>query len=1242
MTIKTKSTVEKELRPRNCNSKPSLHISEYDRDIVSTNVWHWFFICVVLVLFCSCRSGKEKLFKLIPPNKSGIKFSNDLIQSDSLNILNYEYIYNGGGVAIGDFNRDSLPDVYFTGNRSENRLYLNKGRLKFRDITKESGTNGEGKWSSGVSVIDINNDGWPDIYVCVTRSDNAKKRRNILYVNQGLDKNGIPVFKDEAAEYGLDDDSYSTQAAFFDFDHDGDLDMYLVVAAEKVIKNYRKNGVANLVSPFGGVDKLFRNEENDSLNHAVFTNVSERAGITKDGYGLGINITDINRDGWPDIYVSNDYISKDLLWINNGDGTFTDKAGLYFKHTSFSAMGTDVIDLNNDGLNDFVTLDMLPHNNYRKKIFGNPNNHANTIEGIFKGKLPQYTRNTLQLNRGRPELQNDSLGKPVFSEIAFLSGIAATDWSWDVLGADFDNDGYRDLLITNGIPKDSRDKSRMNLQKQMGDSAALSNLLEVIPSEKISNYIYKNDSNLQFSDKTKQWGLKRPSYSNGAAWADLDNDGDLDLVVNNINDRAFVYKNTQNNTVEDTNQHWLEITFRGGDKNTMGLGATADIYYAKGKHQTYYNTIYRGYLSSVQNIAHFGLGRISVLDSVIVRWPNKKKQVWRKVQSDQILEAKVQNASYYKSGKVKLGVKMKTSPVFSEVTDKKNVHYVHHEKSNDNHLIQSFLPHKFSKFGPALAVGDVDGNGLEDLFIGGALNHKGTFLLQQSDGNFVKKDLMVGTNGKAKRQEDEGVLFFDANNDGKPDLYIVSGSTESPTGSQSYQDRLYINDGHGRFIYDPSALPDFHTSGSCVIASDYDHDGDLDLFVGGRVNPRQYPKPVNSYLLENISSGAQIRFKKVNNDKAPSLNKIGMVTDARWTDFNNDGWQDLVLCGEWMPVTFLENRHGKLVNVTNQTGISNQVGWWNSLAAGDFDNDGDIDYIVGNLGLNSLYQASAKRPVGIYAKDFNKGVMYIPILTNYFPDSKGNYKEFPAKSRDDLYRELSMIGKHYGSYRDFADASIHDIFTDDDLQDALIYHANNLQTCYIENLRKGNFSMKPLPVESQFAPVFGMAPGDFNGDGNLDIVLNGNESGIEYQVGSYDAFNGLLLEGDGKGGFSPKRMKHSGIYIPGDGRALVKLAGANGHELIAASQNKGRLKIFRVHRKDPIIKLQPNDAYATLHLDSGETRRQEGYYGSSYLSSSGRFLRLSRHVKSVDIFDFKGQRTNHFNVMKDDSLSVIK
>ncbi|HKJ31123.1 MAG TPA: FG-GAP-like repeat-containing protein, partial [Balneolales bacterium] len=720
-------------------------------------------------------------------------------------------------------------------------------------------------------------------------------------------------------------------------------------------------------------------------------------------------------------------------------------------------------------------------------------------------------------------------------------------------------------------------------------------------------------------------GLDEPSYSNGAVWADLNNDGALDMIVNNIDGKAFVYENTANNN-HKANNHWIEVKFRGNKKNTLGLDATADIYYDHGqKHQTYYNTLYRGYLSSVQDMAHFGLGKYTNIDSLVISWPDQKKEVWENIKADQILTAKEHDAKD-KNPPKSVFKKLKQKPFFTDVTQDRDVRYVQKEnKFNDFHL-QGVLPHKFSQYGPGLAVGDVDGNGEEDLFIGGSYHHKGKFLLQQKDGKFVLKDMLPGKSGNEKSQEDEGVLFFDANNDGLPDLFIVSGSDENPQGSKNYEDRLYINEGHGRFKYAPNALPPIHESGSCVKAADYNHDGYLDLFVGGRAAPGHYPSAVTSHILRNDTKNGQVKFTDVTKSIAKPLIHIGLVTDALWTDFNNDGWPDLIVSGEWMPVTFLENEHGKFVNITKKTGIGDKIGWWNSIVGGDFNDDGRTDYIVGNLGLNSLYKASDKYPVSIYANDFAHNGLYEAIITQYYPDSNGKKKEYPVERKDVLAHQLLQISHKFTTDHSFGKATIHDILNKNDLKNALTYHANMFQTCLIENEGHGKFSIKPLPIEAQFAPVFGMITGDFNNDGHLDVVLNGNESGIEPQIGDYDAFNGLLLLGNGHGKFTSEPMDKSGIYIPGDGKALVKLIGAKGNILMTASQNQGPLKMYRLNEKHCYIHLKREDAYAIIHYKNGSIRKEEFYYGSSFLSDSGRFMSITAGMKSVTIVNYKGKK----------------
>ncbi|HVB03024.1 MAG TPA: VCBS repeat-containing protein [Chitinophagaceae bacterium] len=1185
----------------------------------------WIIILIFLpfILFQSaCHRPPQTLFQLLPPSRTGINFDNVIHNTDSLNILNYQYLYNGGGVAIGDFNRDGKQDIYFTGNMVSNRLYLNEGNYHFKDVTKESNTGGEGKWCTGVAVVDINNDGWPDIYVCVSEAKNANMRKNILYVNQGLDKNGVPVFKDEAAEYGLDDTTFSTQAAFFDYDRDGLLDMYLVVdkmEGDREASAYRKpiNDGTSQTN-----DRLYHGSWSDSLHHIVFTDVTKKAGIIKEGFGLGVNVCDINHDGWPDIYVTDDFLSNDLLWINNHDGTFTDESAKYFKHTSASAMGNDIEDINNDGLPDVVALDMFPANNLRKKMMMNPDNYQSYLNNIKYGYQYQYSRNTLQLNDGPTVKGDDTVGHPIFSEIGFLAGIAATDWSWTPMVADFNNDGYRDIIITNGFPKDITDHDFMAYRAVSSEVASIHSLLPEIPAVRLPKYAFRNNGNLTFTNRSAQWGVNVRGFSNGAAYADLNNDGALDLVVNNINGPAYIFRNTLNEDPKKIHPHWIQVMFRGSHYNGMGLGTRVEIYYSGNKKQVYENTPYRGYLSSIENMAHFGLGKVSLIDSMRVIWPNDSMQVLYRLKTDRDITVDIRNALIPYS----YATPMVVPHLFTDVTDALHVHYVQQELDFVDFAIQKLLPHKLSQYGPALAVGDVDGNGTDDIFIGGSFNHKGKFLLQGKDGQFKEKDLLPGQGGQAKMQEDEGALLFDANGDGLPDLYIVSGSVENPPGSPNYQDRFYLNKGHGKFEEDSAALPVCHISGSCVKAADYDRDGDLDLFVGGRVNPGSYPMPVSSRILRNDSRDGQVKFTDVTDQVAPFLHHIGMVTDAIWTDFNNDGWPDLILVGEWMPVTFLENDHGKkFINVTDSTGIENQVGWWNSIVGGDFNNDGKIDYIVGNLGLNSLYRGSDKYPVSIYAKDFDGDGYYDAIPTLYFPDSEGVLREYPAFGRDDMIKQMNSIRRQFPDYHSYAVATIHDILSPQQLHGALIYRANNMQSCYIENMGNGKFRMSPLPMKAQFAPIYGMVVDDVDGDGNLDLVCNGNDFGTEVFTGRYDALNGLVLKGDGKGHFTPESIAQSGIYIPGDGKSLVKLLGPRNTYLLAAGQNQGPVKVFRDNDPCGVIRLQPMDAYALIHYRNGKTRKEEFYYGSSFLSESGRFLRISPLISSVDIYDFEGK-----------------
>ncbi|MCW3119816.1 MAG: RNA-binding protein [Chitinophagaceae bacterium] len=1133
-----------------------------------------------------------------------------------------EFLYNGAGIGVGDFNNDGLPDLYFTANTVSNKLYLNKGSLTFTDVTEEAKVNGRGEWFNAVSVVDINNDGLEDIYLSSSIKKNPDQRKNLLYVNQGLDQNKVPVFKEMAAEYGLADTSYSVHAAFFDYDNDGDLDMYLVTTklARRDVARFGNNKAdSNHID----VDKLYRNDWNDSLKHPVYTNVSKQAGIVHPGFGLGIAIADINKDGWKDIYVTNDFYGSDLLYINNKNGTFTEKAREYFKHSSQNAMGNDIADINNDGLADIIAVDMNPEDNYRKKKNMGGNNYNIYRNMVQENLLLQYVRNTLQLNLGPRVNGNDSIGEPAFADISFYAGVAETDWSWTPSLADFDNDGNRDIVVTNGYPRDVTDNDFVAFRARSTFIASKEQLIAEIPQIKIPNYVFRNTGNLKFENMTKDWGMDESSFSCGAVYVDLDNDGDLDYVINNINEEATFYENTINHPGKVT-ANYLEVQFKGDQKNRDGLGAWAEIYYDSSHMQVYENSPYRGYLSTVDNKAYFGLGKTTSIDSVIIRWPNHTRQVIQKVAVNQLLKVDIKNALLADSWENKVTA---TNAYFTDITSTSGVNYVHREIDHIDFNTERLLPHKLSQYGPGLTTGDVDKNGLDDIFVGGNETLPGKFFLQQPDGKFIVKDLPTLTGNEVRPPENMGLLLFDADSDGDLDLYCSNGSNESAAGSKNYQDQLFVNDGQGNFSIDTLALPVNYTSKSCVKAVDIDNDGDLDLFIGGRVMPGRYPEPVSSFIYRNDSKDGKIKFTDITGDVAKELKNIGLVCDALWTDFDNDGWTDLIIAGEWMPVTFFKNKNGKLVNVTGQSGVSTATGWWNSIAGGDFDNDGDIDYIVGNLGENSFYRASDEYPVSIYAKDIDNNKSYDAISTIFLKDKKGIKKEYTTHNRDNIVEQLPILKKKFLTYKSFADADFSQLFTKEQLKDALVLHADNFKSCLLKNLGGGKFEMHPLPAMAQLAPLYGMITEDFNNDGNLDVAVCGNDFGTETTNGRYDAMDGLILLGDGKGNFTPQSILQSGLFIPGDAKALVKLKGVEDNYLVAVSQNKGPLKIFKHSANNQkMISLLPNDKTIIITLANGQTRKEEIYHGTSFLSQSSPFIYTNTTMKKVEIVNTKGEK----------------
>lgn len=1178
-----------------------------------------FLICLLML---SCNRQPGTLFTEIHATGSGIDFANEITENAMLSVLNYEYIYNGGGVGTGDFNNDGLPDIFFSGNMVPCRLYLNRGDFRFEDVTKPAGIETSNRWCKGVSIVDINHDGWLDVYVCAAVASDSNARRNLLYINKGMEAGGTtPVFTEEAAAYGLDDPSNTHMAAFFDYDLDGDLDVYLLIndldgTYPNEFRPIRKDG------SWPTTDKLFENRYDSTLKHPVFYNVSAKAGIQTEGYGLGVAIADLNSDGWPDIYVSNDYISNNLMYINNGDGTFTDRCTDYLKHTSKNAMGNDIADINNDGLPDIFEADMAPANHYRLKMMYSDISYQTFQNSDRFGYIYQYPRNTLQLNMGMAPADSSGKLKPVFSEIAYFSGVAHSEWSWATLLVDADNDGWRDLLISNGLPRDMSDLDFMAYRNYAVANTPLKDVLKQMPEVKVGNFAFRNNGDLTFTDASKPWGWNQPGFSAGMAVADFDNDGDLDAVVNNTNMPATLLRNNLQQQKEKP--HFFRVKLMGPQGNTTGTGALIEVYYS-GKKQVYEQYPYRGYMSSVEPIAHFGLGNQNKVDSITVTWPGRGKQV---VQYPAIDTTLVVNFGNFRPPAAKAENESGTPALFRDISETSGFHFPCREVDFIDFNIQKLIPHKLTQYGPSLAVGDLNGDDLDDVVVGGGSPLYATFFFQQKNGQFSKRPLMKSS--EPKYQDDGGICLFDADGDGDLDLYIASGGGENPPQSAPYTDHFYVNDGRGNFKELLLPVLNNRATKSAVKAADYDNDGDLDLFIGGRYIPGSYPKPASSFIYRNDSRDGNIAFSDVTQQVAPGLQLVGMVSDGCWTDLDGDNQPDLALAMEWGPVTLFKNNKGIFTRVN--AGVEKETGWWNSLAVADIDNDGDSDLVAGNFGLNSFLQASEQYPLGIYAKDFDRNGSFDAVLTSFFTDTiSGKLKEFPVAGRDEFLREMTVMKERFPNYASFARTDFSRLFTADELKDAQVLKAVNLKSCWFEN--KGNFTFThhALPGIAQWAPVYGILARDFDGDGNIDLAINGNEYSLTPALGRCDALNGLLLKGNGKGGFEAETIRRSGLYIPGNGKAITSLI-VNGKHCLLAAQNVGYTILFSaLNNSAGMVKFKPMDRYCLIYLNNGSIQKFELSHGSGFLSQSSRFLEWTPAIKKIEAVNANGQKRTILN-----------